>query len=157
MFQSTAIQPAPASIFFINLPANLLNSGVEFSIAAGIVAKKNFSWDVGFNIAYNKNKLTNFNQALIPTGRVDGNGVSGGYAEAITNNQPVDVYYLKPFQGFDKDGNQIIDSANKGQIFAGDPNPHFIVGFSTTLRYNKLSLTINAGGSYDYMIYNNYL
>ena len=58
---------------------------------------------------------------------MDGNGVSGGYAEAITNNQPVDVYYLKPFQGFDKNGNQIVDSANKGQIFAGDPNPHEVV------------------------------
>ena len=27
LFQSTAIQPAPASIFFINLPAHLINSG----------------------------------------------------------------------------------------------------------------------------------
>ncbi|MEP6465315.1 MAG: SusC/RagA family TonB-linked outer membrane protein [Parafilimonas sp.] len=155
LFQSTAIQPAPASIFFINLPANLLNQGAEFSVSASIIDKKNFGWDLGANVAYNKNKLTNFKQALIPTGRVDGNGVSGGYAEAITNNQPVDVYYLKPFQGFDKDGNQIIDSANKGAIFAGDPNPHWILGFSTTLRYEKLSLTINAGGSFDYKIYNN--
>lgn len=155
LFQSTAIQPAPASIFFINLPADLLNQGAEFSVNASIINKKNFGWDLGANVAYNKNKLTNFNQALIPTGRVDGNGVSGGFAEAITNNQPVDVYYLKPFQGFDKDGNQIIDSANKGSIFAGDPNPHWILGFSTTLRYQKLSLTINAGGSLDFMIYNN--
>ena len=42
LFQSTAIQPAPASIYFINLPANLINSGVEFSIGAEIVAKKEF-------------------------------------------------------------------------------------------------------------------
>ena len=155
LFQSTAIQPAPSSIYFINLPANLINSGVEFSIAAGIVEKKDFSWDAGFNIAYNKNKLTNFNQALIHTGRVDGNGVSGGYAEVIANNQPIDAYYLKPFQGFDKDGNQIVDSAGKQQIFAGDPNPHEVVGFNTTLRYKKLSLVINAGGSFDFKIYNN--
>ena len=155
LFQSTAIQPAPSSIYFINLPANLLNSGVEFSIGGSIVTKKDFGWDAGFNIAYNKNKLTNFNQALIPTGTINGNGVSGGYAQAITNNEPVDVYYLQPFQGFDKDGNQIVDSANKGKTFAGDPNPHYILGFSTTFRYKKLSLTINAGGSFDYKIYNN--
>ncbi|MEP6948970.1 MAG: SusC/RagA family TonB-linked outer membrane protein [Ginsengibacter sp.] len=155
LFQSTAIQPAPSSIYFINLPANLLNSGVEFSISAGIVEKKDFGWDASFNIAYNKNKLTNFNQALIITGQVNGNGISGAFAEAIANNQPVDVYHVKPFQGFDKDGNQIVDSAGKGPIFAGDPNPHEIVGFSTTLRYQKLSLTINAGGSFGYKIYNN--
>ena len=155
LFQSTAIQPAPSSIYFINLPANLLNEGVEFSIGGSIIAKKNFEWDINANVAYNKNKLTNFNQALIPTGTVNGNGVSGGFAEAITNNEPVDVYYLKQFQGFDKDGNQVIDSANKGQSFAGDPNPHYVLGFSTTLRYKKLSLTINAGGSYGFKIYNN--
>jgi TonB-linked SusC/RagA family outer membrane protein len=155
LFQSTAIQPAPASIYFINLPANLLNSGVEFSINLGIVAQKDFSWDASFNIAYNKNRLTNFNQALIHTGRVDGNGVSGGYAQVIANNQPIDVYYLKPFQGFDKDGNQIVDSAGKQQIFAGDPNPHEVAGLSTTFRYKKLSLIINAGGSFDFKIYNN--
>jgi iron complex outermembrane receptor protein len=155
LFQSTAIQPAPASIYFINLPANLINSGVEFSIGAGVVEKSDFSWDLGFNIAYNQNKLTNFNQALIITGAVNGNGVSGAFAEAITNNQTVDVFNVKPFQGFDKDGNQIVDSAGKGPIFAGNPNPHEVVGFSNTFRYKKLSLTINAGGSFGYKIYNN--
>jgi iron complex outermembrane receptor protein len=155
LFQSTAIQPAPSSIYFINLPANLINSGVEFSIGAGIIAKKDLSWDFNFNVAYDKNILRDFKQALIPTGQVNGNGVSGGLAQAITNNEPVDVYHLKPFQGYDHSGNQIVDSANKGPIFAGDPNPHLIMGFSTTLTYKKLSLSINAGGSFAYKIYNN--
>ncbi|MFI5194931.1 MAG: SusC/RagA family TonB-linked outer membrane protein [Chitinophagales bacterium] len=155
LFQSTAIQPAPSSIYFINLPANLINSGVEFSIGAGIIEQKDFSWDLNFNMAYDKNILRNFHQALIPTGRVDGNGVSGGLAQAITNNEPVDVYHLKPFQGYDHSGNQVVDSANKGPLFAGDPNPHLIMGFSTTLTYKKLSLSINAGGSFAYKIYNN--
>ncbi|WP_431214623.1 TonB-dependent receptor domain-containing protein [Puia sp. P3] len=43
LFQSTAIQPAPASIYFINLPAHLINSGVEFSIGAAVVQQKDFS------------------------------------------------------------------------------------------------------------------
>ncbi len=157
MFQSTAIQPAPASQYYINLPANLINSGIEFSVGAGIVQKKDFSWDASFNIAYNKNLLKNYSQALLQTGVVNGNGLSGIKAEAIANNQPVDVFYIKPFQGFDKNGNQIIDSAGKGPVFAGDPNPHTILGFSTTLRYKKLSLTINAGGSFGFKIYNNTL
>jgi TonB-dependent starch-binding outer membrane protein SusC len=157
LFQSTAIQPAPSSIYFINLPANLINKGVEFSINATVISKKDFTWNLGFNISYNSNLLTNFNQALIRTGQVDGNGVSGGYAEAITNNQTVDVYYLKPFQGFDKNGNQIVDSANKGPQIAGNPNPHEIFGFSNTFTYKKWSLSLNAGGSLGFMIYNNTL
>jgi TonB-dependent starch-binding outer membrane protein SusC len=157
LFQSTAIQPAPASIFFINLPANLINTGVEFYVGAGIIKSKDFSWDLNLNISYNSNKLTNFKQALIPTGEVDGNGVSGALAQAITNNQTVDVYYLKPFQGFDKNGAQIVDSAGKGPVFQGNPNPHEIYGISTTLTYKKFSLTVNGGGSLGYKIYNNTL
>ncbi len=65
LFQNTAIQPAPASIYFINLPAHLINSGVEFSIGAAILQNKSFSWDVGINVAYNKNLLKDFNQANI--------------------------------------------------------------------------------------------
>lgn len=152
LFQSTAIQPAPASIFFINLPANLINSGVEFSIGSGIVSHRNFSWDAGFNIAYNKNLLKKFNQAAIPTGQVSGNGVSGALAQIITNNQPVNEFYLKKFSGFDQNGQQIIGDA---PVYAGDPNPHVILGFNTTLRYKKLSLGINASGAFGYMIYNN--
>jgi iron complex outermembrane receptor protein len=40
-------------------------------------------------------------------------------------------------------------------VFAGDPNPQTLYGISTTLRYTKLTLTINAGGAGGYMIYNN--
>jgi iron complex outermembrane receptor protein len=32
LFQSTAIQPAPASVFYINLPANLINTGIELRL-----------------------------------------------------------------------------------------------------------------------------
>lgn len=152
LFQSTAIQPAPASIFFINLPANLINSGVEFSIGAGLVSNKNFSWDAGFNVAFNKNMLKNFKQAPILTASVSGNGVSGAFAQIIANNYPVNEYYLKEFKGYDQSGLQIIGDA---PIYAGNPNPKMLLGFTNTLRYNKLSFTINASGAFGYLIYNN--
>lgn len=151
LFQDVAIQPAPASIYFINLPANLINQGVEFSIGAGIVSAKQFSWDAGFNIAYNKNKLTNFSRA-IPTAKISGQGVSGALAQNIANDQPVNAYYLKEFTGFDAMGQPIIAD---NPSFAGDPNPHVIFGLSNTLRYNKLSLTLNASGATGFLIYNN--
>ena len=152
LFQSTAIQPAPASIFFINLPAELINSGVEFSIGSTIVSRKEFSWDANFNIAYNKNKLTKFTQAAIFTGEVSGQGVSGALAQIIANNYPVNEIYLKPFSGFDQSGQQIIGD---NPVFAGDPNPHVLVGFSNTLRYNKITLSLNASGAFGHKVYNN--
>ena len=158
LFQASAIQPAPNSIYFINLPANLINKGIEFGIGVNAVQQADFSWDVNFNIAYNKNLLKNFfdiNTGLpikIPTGQINGQGVSGTLGQVITNGYPVNEFYLKQFQGFDQSHAQII-AANP--TTAGDPNPHVIAGLTNSLRYKKWNLTINAGGAFGYLIYNN--
>ena len=152
LFQSTAIQPAPASIFFINLPAHLINSGVELSLGATIVSNTNFSWDAQINMAHNKNLLTDFKQANIATAQVSGQGVSGTLAQIIGNDHPVNVFYLKKFSGFDQNGQQIIADQ---PTFMGDPNPHLLYGFSTTLKYRRLSMALNASGASGFYIYNN--
>jgi len=158
LFQTNSIQPAPNSIYFINIPANLINSGFEFALGANVINKTNLTWDVNFNISYNKNLLKNFydiNTGLpltIQTGTIDGQGVSGTLSQVITNNQPVNEFNLKTFNGFDASGNQKINDA---PTYAGDPNPHVIGGFSTTLRFKKFTFGLNTGGAFGYMIYNN--
>lgn len=152
LFQSNAIQPAPSSSYYINLPAHLINSGVEFSIGATIVTDKQFSWDANVNISHNKNLLKDFSQGNILTAHISGQGVSGALAQVIANNQPVNEYFLKKFNGFDQTGQQQIGD---NPIFAGDPNPHLLFGFGTSLRYKKLTLNLNASGASGFLIYNN--
>jgi TonB-dependent starch-binding outer membrane protein SusC len=158
LFQSTAIQPGPAATYWINLPGHLVNKGIEISLGGTIVTNQKFSWDLSVNFATNSNLITDFyapgtkTPLVINTGQVNGQGVSGTLIQVITNNQPVDAYYLKPFGGFDQQGNQIIGANPQ---FAGNPNPSTLFGITTTLRYNKLSLTINGGGSSGFLIYNN--
>ena len=61
LFQTTAIQPAPSSVSYVNLKnANLINSGVEVAIGATVVDHKTFGWDVNVNLAYNKNVIRKF-------------------------------------------------------------------------------------------------
>ena len=88
----------------------------------------------------------------ILTGQINGQGVSGTLAQIITNDRPVNEFWLKPFTGFDANGNQKVDA---NPAFAGNPNPETLYGISTTLRYKKLTLTMNAGGAGGYVIYNN--
>jgi len=160
LFQSIAIQPAPASQYWINIPGDLKNTGYEFAIGATIIQEKDFTWDLSFNIANNKNKLTNFyspgtkTPIVILTGEISGQGVSGTLSQVITNDQPVNEFYLKPFKGFDSAGSQIVGSPDEVN-FAGDPNPHTIYGVSTTLRYKKFALSLNAGGAGGFLIYSN--
>ena len=134
-----------------NIPGNLINNGVELSVGASLVRNQNFSWDITLNAAYNHNILKNFTQT-INTGQINGQGVSGTLGQIITNNQPIDEFYLKKFSGFDQNGNQLI-AANPS--FAGDPNPHWLYGGSTTLGYKHWVLTLNGGGSAGFLIYNN--
>ena len=152
LFQSIAIAPAPngASVWK-NLPGHLYNNGIEVSVGATIVENRDFSWDLTLNYAYNNNLLKGLN-TFIQTGQISGQGVSGTLIQAITDSQTVDVYYAKKFEGFDQAGNQIVA---KNPAFSGNPNPRTLFGFSTTLRYKKLSLVINGGGSSGFLIYNN--
>ncbi|MBS1746362.1 MAG: SusC/RagA family TonB-linked outer membrane protein [Bacteroidetes bacterium] len=165
LFQSTAIQPAPASSYWINIPGNLMNSGFEISLGATIIQNTNFTWDLSVNFAHNKNLLKNFyapgtkTPLKILTGAIDGQGVSGTLSQVITNNQPVNEFYLKPFGGFDDKGNQVgLDGApltTEDPIYAGNPNPTNLFGVSTSLQLKKFNLSINAGGASGYVIYNN--
>ena len=160
LFQSVAIQPAPASTYWINIPGHLKNTGFEFAIGATVIQKSDFTLDATFNIANNKNKLTDFyapgtkTPLVILTGTIDGQGVSGTLSQIITNNQPVNEFYLKPFKGFDAGGNQQIGGADE-IYFAGDPNPHTLWGATVTANYKKFTISLNGGGAGGYMIYNN--
>lgn len=159
LFQTTAIQPAPSSISFVNLKdATIINKGFELAIGATLIDKEKITWDVNVNYAYNKNTVENFkdpNTGLdlrVQTGFISGQGVSGTLAQVITNNQPINVFFLKPFNGFDGSGNQQIGGTPG---FAGDPNPRNIFGFSTTLRYKQFTFTANMGGATGFLLYNN--
>ncbi len=150
--QKNAIQPAPSGTEFINIPANLYNTGVEFYIGAAIVQHSDFTWNAAFNISYNKNLLKNFTQAPIQTGDVSGPGLSSTYAQEIANNHPLDVFYLPHYYGSNKAGG---DSVSATSQYGADPNPHVQLGFSSNFTYKHFSLVVNFGGTYGYKVYNN--
>lgn len=160
LFATNAIQPAPNSTSYLNLPdAHLKNSGFEAFLAVNLLQKKKIAWDVSANVSYNKNKVKDFTDPnsgknlVINTGSITGQGVSQTTAQIFTNEQPVNVYFLKEFKGYDQNGNQII---SENPVLKGyDPNPSVIAGLSTSLRYQKFTLGINMGGSFGFKIYNN--
>jgi iron complex outermembrane receptor protein len=133
-----------------------MNTGFEIGLGFSIIERTDFSWDITANYAYNKNLLKNFTAGgqdiKILTGQINGQGVSGTLGQIITNNQPVNAYYLKSFDGFNAGGNQMIGA---NPAIAGDPNPSSNYGFGTTLKYKRTSLVINAGGAAGFLIYNN--
>ncbi len=157
LFPAVYAAPAPSGTIYTNLPGYISNKGIEVTLNATIIQNKDVTWTLGGTLEYNKNKFVDPAAGTAPLalpGQLNGKGTSATYVQAIANGQPIDVFYLRKFHGFDQTGFAITDGAAN---YAGDPNPHYIVGISTELDYKKFALTVNMHGAFGYVIYNNTL
>lgn len=164
LFQREAIQPAPATRFFDNLPGTVVNTGVEVSLNADIITTEDFSWEFGGNVSFLDNKMEDFpfgdNDFLVGATNGQGGGVP---TERIANNQPLFAYYLPIFTGYDSDGlptfqdlnGDGVGDASVDRTFVGDPNPDVLVGIRSFMKYKAWDLTINMNGAYGHQIFNN--
>ncbi len=156
LIQVTSAQPAVNPFVFRNLDADVINQGVEFLINATVVENENFFWDSSFNIAFNDNKVENYDQAPLDTGAIDGPGLTGAFAQRIANNQPLYAYFLREFIGFDENGIAQYVGGVDNQKFTGDsPLPDFTLGFSNTFKYKNFDLNLFLTGQFGHKIYNN--
>jgi TonB-linked SusC/RagA family outer membrane protein len=158
LFPGTLSVPSQGATIWQNLPGYITNKGFEFSLGIALVRSRDFTWNLSGNVEYVKNKFVYpalGSSPLFLTGGVNGQGVSSAFAQALANNQPIDVFYLRVFQGFDQNG--IAKVASQASSYVGDPNPHVILGLNTDLTYKKLSLSINTHGQFGNKIFNNTL
>lgn len=139
-----------------NIDGKVENKGVEVSLNANIINKKDLTWDFGVNATFIKNNVTGL-KAPIQTGFLHGQGISGTTVEVIQNGLPINAFFTRYFAGMDKATGQSIYPEGDVFSFVGDPNPHTLLGISTTVNYKKLSLIINMNGAFGHDIYNNTL
>ncbi|EAY25340.1 SusC/RagA family TonB-linked outer membrane protein [Microscilla marina] len=104
----------------------LENSGVEFALDAVAINSKAFQWNVGFNIAWNRNTLLRFSKINDPAfvGILTGGilGGTGNTVQILQMNQAANSFYLfkhkmgtdgKPLvDGIDHNGDGNIDNAD---------------------------------------------
>lgn len=140
-----------------NLPGFVANRGVEVALSTTIINNDKLSWDFGVNASFNHNEVSKL-AAPIYTGELSGQGVSGTLIQTIQNGLPINAFYTRRFLGMDK-STGIAQYEDEGNTFyyVGNPNPKTILGLSTSLRYSKLSLTVNMNGAFGQSIYNNTL
>jgi len=137
---------------WVNLPGEVLNTGVEVSLNANILNNQTFTWDFGVNATFLKNELRNFG-APLETGEISGQGLSEVRSQLFADGQPLNVFYLKTYQGIDKASGIGIVPDEKSYV--GDPNPDVLLGISTRATYGKFGLEINMNGAFGHQIYNN--
>lgn len=157
LFAFAAIQPAPAVSVWKNIEdATITNSGVEVSLGSALINKKNLMWNLSVNAAFLKNVFNNYNGAPIYTGEINGQGLTGAFAQRIDNGQPLNAFYTRRFLGFDQAG--LGTYANdEAPEFVGDPNPKMLLGINTDVTWKKLTFTMSMNGAFGHDLYNNTL
>ena len=146
---------------------NLENTGVEFEINTVPVETKDWHWELGANVAWNKNKITKLTASESDKSMVESNGISGGVGNILQYQQvgyPTNSFYVYE-QVYDKNGKPIegayVDRNKDGKIDAEDkyffhkPAPDVTLGFNTSLRYKNWNLAASAHANIGNWVYDN--
>ena len=166
----------PTPPFFINtILANvgsLTNKGVEFSVNADIVRTKDFTWNLGGNISSVDTKVTslsgnyagyNLTTNFIAGGVAEGRGLSSNPITYLKVGYTPYEFYLPKYEGVDKNGNQLFDSAGVKSVgvngnptlYYYNPAPKFYYGINNTFTYKNFGLNFFMRGVSGQKIFNN--
>ena len=165
--------PVPAGANLTNyLNANigdLKNIGVEYEINAVAIQTNDWFWNIGANVAWNKNeitRLTNDDEAEGYYG-VDTGGYSGGVGgtcQVHQTGQPTYSFYVyqqiydengRPIEGLyvDRNGDGVVNESDKYVYKKAAPD--VTIGFNTQLSWKALTLAVSAHANLGNYVYDN--
>ncbi len=138
----------------------LENKGFEFVIntqnTTGV-----FRWNTNFNIAFNKNKVTNLGGQVIEGGflnrAVEGEPIAVMWGKEYAGVDPDNgdaLYYLHSADGKDYDAGTTNDYSIANNVVIGDPNPDFVGGLTNNFNYRNFDLGVLMQFVYGNDIYN---
>ncbi|AMR32010.1 hypothetical protein A0256_11560 [Mucilaginibacter sp. PAMC 26640] len=153
-FQDIA-QPSLSSRVYLNLPAKVSNKGVEFGLNFAAVQGPKFTWDISYNMTFIKSTVSNFVGRNIVTGNVDGQGLSGAYAQLIANGLPLFTFNVPNYAGLDANGFGIYPQGIDVLTPQGSPNPKFTAGLTNNFNYGNWNLSFFLNAATGFQIYNN--
>ena len=142
-----------SSNYFSNLPGFVRNTGWEFSLNYQALKSRKFTWDVSYNMTFLHNELSDFN-VVVNTGAVNGQGLSGAYAQTFANGYPLFTWKMPVFQGFDGNGDARYANGNQDQLL-GSALPTFTAGLTNNFALDRWSASIFMNSSRGFYVYNN--
>ena len=146
------------------------NQGIEYRIDANIINKGKWSWDLGFNIGFNKNRVTELpnHEAFLQT--------ASSVSQQVKEGQDIYSWYMKEWAGvdpengdplwyvvdekeqyvLDADGNRTTTNnynATQAKV-VGKATPLFSGGLNTQVSWNGIFVNVNTNFMYGNKIYN---
>ena len=154
LFQIFSAQPAASPFVWTNLDADVINRGVEISLNGIVVDNQDFGFEINANAAFNKNIVENL-LGVYDTGAINGQGLTGAFAQRIASGQPLYAYFLRDFGGYDAEGNSVYPNGDFQEFLGKGPIPTITGGITLNLRYKNFDLSSFFNGVYGNWIYSN--
>jgi iron complex outermembrane receptor protein len=154
--------PGSGTIFRNLDDGTIVNQGVEVSLNYDFVDSEDWGFSTNFNIAFNTNTVED---VLVPinAGPINGNGLTGAFAQRLQAGEPLFSFFMAEFTGFDADGNPTYTDFNGDGV--GDPDsdkffvgedavPDIITGLSLNARYKNWDVSAFFNGQFGFSVYN---
>ncbi len=146
----------------------LENKGIEFSVNANVIRTKDWNWNIGYNISYNKNEITkmtiNDDPKYVGVKHTGIDGGTGFTAMIHAVNHPFNSFYVYE-QIYGTDGRPVegayVDQNKDGKIDDSDlicykkAAPDVFMGLNSQLSYKKWDLSFAMRASIGNYAYNN--
>ncbi len=155
---------APSTGFFevTKNAGTVRNQGIEYRIDAQAIKTKNWRWDIGFNIGFNRNRVT-YTPDHIPFLQT-----ASSVVQQVKEGQDIYSWYMKEWAGvdpengdplwykIDEDGNKTTTNVynEATEHVVGKATPLFQGGLNTQVSWKGLSLSINTNFTYGNKVYN---
>lgn len=165
-----ATVPAPAGTTFNKTittnVGNVDNNGIEFTLNATPIQTKDWTWDISYNMTWQKMKVKNLSlvESSAKTNTLVGPSIDGYQFQVLSEGYEPYMFYVY-HQLYDEKTGKPVEGAyadvNKdGQINSSDlyrynsPAPDYIFGLSTSLRYKKWNLGMSFRANVGNYVYN---
>lgn len=162
---------APSTGFFevTKNAGSVRNQGIEYRLDANVLNIDKWNWNIGFNIGFNRNRVTNTpNGAFLQT--------ASSVSQQVKEGQDIYSWYMKEWAGVDPENGdplwyvvdeneQYVLDENGNKTTTNDYNatnahvvgkatPLFSGGLNTQLSWNGIFLSVNTNFTYGNKIYN---
>ncbi|GLU45593.1 TonB-dependent receptor [Allomuricauda sp. NBRC 101325] len=142
----------PTDKYWTNIPdMEIKNSGFEFSLDYRSDYTKEFTYNIGGNLAYTDNEVNNSPYKVLTTGAAQGAGQTDATINGNLNGESIGSYYMQEFLGIGDDGLSILSEDRK---VVGTALPKLIYAFYLNFQYKNFDLGLNFNGVSGNKVYN---
>ncbi|MFY8009087.1 MAG: SusC/RagA family TonB-linked outer membrane protein [Flavobacterium sp.] len=126
------------------------NKGLELSLNWKQEINDNWKYSVSGNISFNKNELTNVNNAYF-SNFIGGSINNGQWTKQVLVGEALGSFYVYDVTGIDGDGNFTYSDE---RVVAGSYLPTYTYGLNFTLNYKKFDFSVDTYGVGGNKLYN---